>query len=197
MSDEEFAMVRDAGAVIAHCPTSNTLLGSGIMKLDEVISRGIDYAICTDVGASPTTSILAEMSQYLKIHRGRSTRATPSEALYRSTLGPARMLYGSDDLGTFEVGKPLSYIEVACEASSLNSDSADDVILSALLNTSRRELDAFASNAQQATEALESRGLDVGKHLQLLSDEIESTRRRLDGKILRVVMNGATIWERP
>src|SRR5256714_5558564 len=110
MRPEEFAMVRDAGAVIAHCPTSNTLLGSGIMNLDEVISCGIDCAICTDVGASPTTSMLQEMAQILKVHRGRSTPATPSEALFRSTLAPARML-GLNDLGTFEVGKPLSFVE--------------------------------------------------------------------------------------
>src|SRR5204863_3629199 len=51
MRPEEFAMVRDAGAVIAHCPTSNTLLGSGIMILDELVQRRIDYGICTDVGA--------------------------------------------------------------------------------------------------------------------------------------------------
>ena len=45
------------GACIAHCPTSNTLLGSGIMPLDRICQHGIEYAICTDVGASPTPGL--------------------------------------------------------------------------------------------------------------------------------------------
>ncbi|HEX3358791.1 MAG TPA: amidohydrolase family protein [Tepidisphaeraceae bacterium] len=194
--DEEFAMIRDFGGSIAHCPTSNTLLGSGIMKLDKVISNDIDYAICTDVGASPTTSMLHEMLQYLKVHRGRSNRATPTEALYRSTLAPSRML-GLNDLGTFEVGKPLSYIEIACDPASLDQPTVDDVILSALLQTSSRELDQFlVAEKKAALDALELDGLDVGPNLQLLNDDIEQSRRRVDDKVIRVVMDGATVWEK-
>src|SRR5262249_22935194 len=53
------------GAAIAHCPVSNTWLGSGVMLLDEAVGRRIPYAICTDVGASPTTSLFCEMVQFL------------------------------------------------------------------------------------------------------------------------------------
>jgi cytosine/adenosine deaminase-related metal-dependent hydrolase len=195
MRPDEFAMVGDAGAVIAHCPTSNTLLGSGIMNLDEVSARGIDYAICTDVGASPTTSILAEMAQFLKIHHGRSTQATAREALFRSTLAPARML-GLNDLGTFEVGKPLSYVEVDCDMPSLRTDSADEMILASLLNTSSSQRDAFASREKRSIDALQSSGLEIGPELQSLSDDVAATRQHLDNKVLRVVMNGAVVWER-
>ena len=193
MRGDEFSMLRDAGAVVAHCPTSNTLLGSGIMDLDEVKSRGIDYAICTDVGASPTTSILQEMAQFLKVHRGRSTRATPAEAIFRTTLAPARML-GFDDLGTFEVGKPLSFIEISCEPSALDGASVDEVILNALLGSSSHALDAFAAKSGEAMDELAAGQLDVGARLDLLASEIEMTRRQLDGKVKRVVMNGQTVF---
>jgi guanine deaminase len=196
MREDEWSMVRDAGAVIAHCPTSNTLLGSGVMNLDEVISRGIEYAICTDVGASPTTSILAEMSQYLKMHKGRSSYATPSQALYRSTLGPARML-GIDDIGTFEVGRPLSYIEVACDPPALTGDSADDAILTGLLNTTSDRIGHFSRERTSAIDALQSQGLDVGPELESLSKEIDFTHREMGDKVIRVVMNGAVVWDRP
>ena len=62
------------------------------MPLDKIIERKIPYAICTDVGASTTTSILNEMAQFLKVHSGRSNHATPTEALYRSTLAPLQIL---------------------------------------------------------------------------------------------------------
>lgn len=195
MRHEEFAMVRDAGAVIAHCPTSNTLLGSGIMNLDQVTSRGIDYAICTDVGASPTTSMLQEMAQFLKVHHGRSTRATASEALFRSTLAPARIL-GLSDSGTFEVGKPLSYVEVECDLASFKSQPVDEVILGTLLSTSSSQLDEFASREKRSLDALQSTGLEIGSELQSLKDEVDATQRQLETKVFRVVMNGAVVYQR-
>jgi guanine deaminase len=192
MREDEWKMVRDAGAVVAHCPTSNTLLGSGIMNLDELLSHGIDYAICTDVGASPTTSMLCEMAQFLKVHAGRSNRATPGEALFRSTLAPARML-GINDLGTFEVGQPLSFIEIACDSATLQSDSPDDVILKGILQTSREQLTANS----RAFDQLKSEGLDLSPQLQDLTSDVQSTQRKLDEKVQRVVMNGATVYQRP
>ena len=89
MRPEEWQIVADAGSAIAHCPTSNVMLGSGVMSLDTVVERQIPYAIATDVGASPTVSMLAEMGRFLQVHAGGSIHATPSEALWRATLGPA------------------------------------------------------------------------------------------------------------
>jgi guanine deaminase len=192
MREEEWKMVRDAGAVVAHSPTSNTLLGSGVMNLDELVSRGIDYAICTDVGASPTTSMLCEMAQFLKVHAGRSNRATPSEALFRSTLAPAKML-NIDDLGTFEVGKPLSFIEIACEPATLGSESADEVILKGILEMSNEQLRAHKA----ALDQLQAEGLDLGPQLGEVTRDVQSTQRTLDNKVRRVVMNGATVYRRP
>ena len=197
-SDAEFEMIAAApSATIAHCPTSNTLLGSGIMNLDKVISHRIDYAICTDVGASPTTSMLCEIAEFLKVHRGRSRHATPTEALFRSTVAPVRML----DLhhpGTLAVGAPLSFIEVACSPESVKKVSADEVILSALLDTSFAELDEFAARpaCKTALDALQARGLDIGPDLNCLSDDIAATAKRLENKVVRVTMQGETIWQR-
>ena len=50
MTGPEWSILRDSGTAIAHCPTSNLLLGSGVMNLDEAIGRGIAYALGTDVG---------------------------------------------------------------------------------------------------------------------------------------------------
>ncbi len=133
MTPSEWSIIKDFGSSIAHCPTSNTLLESGTMQLDEVVSRRLPYAICTDMGASPTTSLLAEMAQFLKVHAGRSAAATPSEALWRCTLAPAQILGLDQQLGSFEIGKPLSYIEAKCDFAHLPGQSADEVIWQGLL----------------------------------------------------------------
>jgi guanine deaminase len=196
MRDDEFSILQNSDAVIAHCPTSNTLLGSGIMSLDQVIERGIDYSICTDVGASPTTSMLCEMSQFLKVHHGRSVRATASEALYRSTRAPARML--GLDCGALTVGKSLSMIEVQCDPDDLKHTSAEEVILAALLDSSSDQLREFASRplCKTALDALEQHGLDIGPDLKCLCDDVDATVKQLDQKVTRVTMHGKTVWSR-
>ena len=133
MRDSEWDILCDRGSVIAHCPTSNVLLGSGVMNLDEVIARGIPYALGTDVGASPTVSMLAEMVRFLSVHAGRSSHATPSEALYRATRAPAEILGLNSLPGSPEIGYPMSFIEAAPVRDLPRGDaSADDVIRSLL-----------------------------------------------------------------
>jgi guanine deaminase len=187
MSDEEFEVAARTRSVIAHCPTSNTLLCSGIMPLDRVAAHGIDYAICTDVGASPTTSILAEMAQYLKNHAGRSQRATPSEALYRATLAPAKMLDLDDRLGSFEVGKPLSFIEVKARGSF---SSADEAIRRGLL-----ELPAIGTDITTFAD-LQAACLDIGPHLSEIEQDIRTTAARLEQKVISVTLAGREVWRR-
>jgi cytosine/adenosine deaminase-related metal-dependent hydrolase len=99
--------------------------------LDRVLDLKIPFAIATDVGASPTVSILAEMQRFLRVHSGRSARATPSESLWRTTLAPAQILGLQESLGRLEPGRPASFIEIEAVAPS-QGISADDVIRSLL-----------------------------------------------------------------
>jgi guanine deaminase len=127
MTASEWPILVQSGSVIAHCPTSNLLLGSGIMSLDRVIEHKIPYAIATDVGASPTVSMLAEMGRFLQVHTGRSVWATPAEALFRATLAPALVLGLDEKLGQMEPGRPMSFIEVRSRNSGVAA-TADEAI---------------------------------------------------------------------
>jgi guanine deaminase len=189
MSSAEFDMIARKRSAVAHCPTSNTLLGSGIMPLDDIVSRGIDYAICTDVGASPTVSILAEMAQYLKVHAGRSRYATPSEALFRATFAPARIVHLEDRLGTLSEGRPMSFIEIECDPIPPMA-RADDVILGLLRRPDARPLRGALDDLQRA-------GLDDGAALGLLERDVNDTVKRLETRVIRVTMVGEVVYNRP
>jgi len=110
--DDEWDILADSRSVIAHCPTSNALLGSGVMPLNEVVSRGLPYALATDVGASPTVSMLAEMRRFLRVHEGKSPHATACESLVRATVAPAGLLDLQAWLDGFAPARPMSFIEV-------------------------------------------------------------------------------------
>lgn len=184
MTEPEWAILQSRRAVIAHCPTSNALLGSGIMKLNEVVTREIDYAICTDVGASPSTSLLAEMAMFLLVHRGRHAHATACEALWRTTLGPAIVLGVEAQVGSFEIGKAMSYA-VADVKLPAGMTSAEDVIRRHLLGfddftaaTTAADLDALATGSPpRATIAR-------------LETDATALARRLENRFTRVVVGG-------
>ena len=188
MRPEEWQMLMREGVAVAHCPTSNTLLGSGTMPLDTLRACGVPYALCTDVGASPTPSMLAEMAQFLKVHAGRSAHATPSEALFRATLAPAQILGLERDTGSFEVGKRLSFIEIASSGPGLTSQTADEVI--------RAELLGHSSDAglEADFEELAVSGLDHGDALLRLKADVHKTAHSLDAKVLRVTVAGKAVW---
>ena len=131
MTDSEWAILEDKGCAIAHCPTSNLLLGSNVMRLDEVMGRGIAVALATDVGASPTQSMLAEMRRFLQVHAAQfSTLATPTLAMFLATRAPAKIM--GLDLGLFDSGRPASFIEVA-PIRPVTRDMTSAVVIEALL----------------------------------------------------------------
>jgi len=189
VTDAELDILATRQAVVAHCPVSTTLLGSGIMPLDRMVAHGLDYALCTDVGASPTTSLLNEMAQFLKVHAGRYSHATPSEALFRTTLAASRMLGLSDHFGDLSIGKPASFVEIQCDPQRLmRCTTADAVIADAIL-----EMPAAPSAALcESLDELGTGTADHGPMLERLEDDITATANKLHRKVLRVTINGAT-----
>ena len=193
---EEVDLIAATASSIAHCPVSNTLLGSGVMPLDVIRSAGIPHALCTDVGASPTTSLFCEMAQFLKAHAGSSSAATPEEALRLVTVAPARMLGLGDRVGTFAAGMEWSFIEVACEGPV--PATAREAILGGLLAMSEGDLEPWQSGdgaAAAAMRRLRDEGLDWGHDLAVLDADVRATAARLDRRVQRVTRVGKVVWE--
>ena len=52
LSDEDIDILKNAGAVVAHNPSSNLKLGSGIAPIKRLMDAGVDIAIGTDDASS-------------------------------------------------------------------------------------------------------------------------------------------------
>lgn len=196
MREDEWKIASDSGASIAHCPTSNTLLGSGIMPLDTVCAQQIPYALCTDVGASPTTSLLCEMEHFLIVHNARNKQATPQRALAATTLCPAKILGLDNSIGSFATGKDFSFIEIDHFARKLDHLTADQAIFAALLESSQEEIEARAALLKPQLNRLQSQGLDAEGDLLCMRDLVDRSIRQLKNKVLRVTLKGKPIWRR-
>jgi 8-oxoguanine deaminase len=92
---------------IAHCPSSNMRLGSGIAPVLALGRAGSPIGLGVDGSASNDSShMLAEVRQALLLNRlAHGAGALKArQALHMATVGGAKCL-GRDDVGSLEVGK--------------------------------------------------------------------------------------------
>jgi cytosine/adenosine deaminase-related metal-dependent hydrolase len=94
-NDDELNILAETKTSIAHCPSSNMRLGSGIARVREMIDRGINVGIGVDGSASNDTSdMLGELRNALLLQRVKygASGLTAHEAFTLGTENGARML---------------------------------------------------------------------------------------------------------
>ena len=105
--DDEVARLGAAGTAVAHCPTSNMRLASGIGRMLELEDAGAPVGLGVDGSASNDASnLIQEVRQGLYLQRLRygAAAVTPERALGWATRGSARAL-GRTDIGELAPGR--------------------------------------------------------------------------------------------
>jgi cytosine/adenosine deaminase-related metal-dependent hydrolase len=127
VSDAEILRFAGAGCGVAHCPSSNMRLASGIAPVRRYGRAGVAVGLAVDGSASNDSSnMLLEARQAMLLARLelglRPEGAVPRgewmgarEALELATLGGARVL-GRDDIGSLEAGKCADFFSLALGA---------------------------------------------------------------------------------
>jgi guanine deaminase len=107
LSESECQRLHDAGATIAHCPTSNNFLGSGLMSMAHLCKadRPVSVAIATDVGGGTSYSMLATLGECYKVQMLTGHKPSAFELFRMATLGNAERLRMDDTTGSLSVGK--------------------------------------------------------------------------------------------
>jgi guanine deaminase len=106
LSESEFARCHDTATALAHCPTSNTFLGSGLFRMREARDRRrpVEVGLGTDIGAGTSFSLLATMSEAYKVAQLVGQPIDAVDNFYLATLGGARALVLADRIGKLEPG---------------------------------------------------------------------------------------------
>jgi cytosine/adenosine deaminase-related metal-dependent hydrolase len=105
---EDIARFAATGTAVAHCPTSNARLGSGIAPVADMLQAGVPIGLGVDGSASNESGRMDdELHQALLVARlrGGSTSMSARQVLAMATMGGARVLGRENDLGSLEVGK--------------------------------------------------------------------------------------------
>lgn len=162
---------------IAHCPSSNSALGSGLFSLREHLAAGVPVALGSDVGAGTGFSLFKEGLQAYFMQRllgDRGLPLTPAHLLHLATTAGASALGLADTIGTFDEGKEFDAIclrppaGTALDIGLRHAGSADEAL---------GKVFALASDADVADVWVGGVQIASGGFLRALSSRQPGSRR--------------------
>lgn len=122
--DEEVAMLAEHGCHVAHCPSSNLKLASGIAPVARLRAEGVNIGLGTDGAASNNRlDVFTEMRLAALLAKGTSgdAAALPAHAvLAMATINAARALGLEDRIGSLVPGKAADMTAVNLSATELS-----------------------------------------------------------------------------
>ena len=188
VNQEEINLYARTGCGVAHCPSSNMRLASGIAPIWEFLAAGVKLGLGVDGSASNDSShMLAEARQAMLLARLRAgvegaslsgskkPILTARQALEMATLGGASVL-GRGDIGSLEPGKCADFI--AINLNRLEYAGALHDPLAAVLFCAPVKVDYNIVGGKYVVKQGELVTLDLSAHIRKHN---ESARRLVEG----------------
>jgi guanine deaminase len=142
----ELSRMADSGTCVAHCPSSNGFLGSGIFPMRRHLDHGVRFGLGTDVGAGTGLSVLKEgLAAYQgQMIASEPIRLAPAHLLWLATRAGAGVLGLADTVGDLMPGRAADLVllrppESSTLAATLARCDSAEQALGALITLAREE----------------------------------------------------------
>ena len=116
LNDSDIAILKEHNVGIAHNPSSNLKLASGIANIPKYLQAGLNVGIGTDgCSSNNTLNMFKEMTicSFVQKVNAMDPTVLPAEEILRlATIGGAKALRWDDEIGTLDVGKKADLILV-------------------------------------------------------------------------------------
>jgi guanine deaminase len=118
LNEREIQTIAARGACVAHCPTSNFFLNSGLCPLDQLQSAGIRAGRASDVAGGPELNPFQVMRSAIETQKARRfhdpeiPELTPAHAFYLATAGAASALGKENQIGRIHPGFEADLVEI-------------------------------------------------------------------------------------
>lgn len=168
LEENELKLFQERKVGIAHCPSSNFCIRSGILDTRRMLDMGMKIGLGTDVSGGYSPSVFSAIQTSIDASKALGFSKPDDyktldhhEALYMATLGGARVLCLDDKIGNFEVGKEFDALLVDVEAPSsthpvfdvFHKDTFDDILMKFLyLGDDRNILKRFVAGREISVE---------------------------------------------
>ncbi len=144
LDDADRRRLAESGAAVAHCPTSNLFLGSGLYDFHANDAHRLPLTLATDVGGGSSFSMLRTMGTAHEVARMGGYHLTALRMFYLATRGAAEALGWEDRIGSFVPGTEADFIVLDPAATPLlarrnaRSETLEELLFSlALLGEDR------------------------------------------------------------
>ncbi|HQJ47268.1 MAG TPA: amidohydrolase family protein, partial [Ignavibacteriaceae bacterium] len=131
VDEKETELLRKKKIRVAHCPSSNLKLGSGIANIPKYLKKGISVSLGADgAPGNNNLSIFNEMRLAALIQKPiHGAKAMDAKTVFKlATIKGAEALHLQNEIGSIEVGKKadLTLLDLTSNTHSL-SDSDDSI----------------------------------------------------------------------
>jgi guanine deaminase len=110
LCERELKALAANDAALAHCPTSNLFLGSGLFDMEACEKHKVKVGMGTDVGAGSCFSVMHSYNEAYKVQQLQGKRLSVFKGLYLATLGGARALDLEGTVGNFMPGCEADFV---------------------------------------------------------------------------------------
>ena len=104
LDDADRAALQASGAQIAHSPSSNLFLGSGLFDWRAAEAAGAAVSVASDVGGGTSLCQLRSLADAYKVQAMAGERLTAWKGLHAITRGAATALSLGHEIGSLEPG---------------------------------------------------------------------------------------------
>ena len=104
LDDADRRLLRERGAQIAHSPSSNLFLGSGLFGWAAAEDAGVALSLASDVGGGTGLSMQRTMADGYKVQAMAGTKLSAWALLHAATRGAAQALSLGHEIGSLEGG---------------------------------------------------------------------------------------------
>ncbi len=128
LGDDELQRLHEADAAIAHCPTSNFFLGSGMFDITRAAraDRPVRVGLGTDIGAGTSFSILQTLNEAYKAAQLNHHPLSAAHAYYLATRGSAAAMHLEDRIGSIAPGMEADLVVLDMRSTPLIAFRMDE-----------------------------------------------------------------------
>lgn len=116
LDDSDIKMLAETGTHVAHCPTSNYKLASGICRVPDLLDAGVNIGLGTDgAPCNNSNDMFQEMKLAGILHKAvtYNPKVVPAETvLEMATINGAKALGLEHEIGSLEIGKKADFVAI-------------------------------------------------------------------------------------
>ncbi len=179
LNDRERAILKETRSSVAHCPSSNLKLASGVANVPLLMSQGINVSLGADgAPCNNTLDMFQEMRLASLLQKpSHGPGAMPAATLFRmATMGGARALSMEQEIGSIEVGKKADL--VLLDLNGVWNPLAGDIYSSIVYSSRPENVDSVMIDGKWVYRKKEFVGLDADALVRDGKNELAALMKR-------------------